>query len=597
MPCGLLCATTISRHHMERFLLISTLLLSSGPLALGQGFFPAPVFGDNGCVDYFMGPQAASAEGITHVHQPDGKVIIGGHSVAPGNVPTLAMVRIEPICGQLDSSFGDNGRVVTFFEFGTRLHDMILQPDGKILGCGQISLPGFAEQAAVFRFNQDGSPDLTFNSGSGFRLLPIPGTTASANMAHTIMLDELGRILVFARGNPVQFAVFRMLPDGAPDASYGDNGMALLSFPYTPNHAFASAALDAQGRVVMAGAVGTGPFDPYVLGLARFTANGSVDNSFGINGQVQFPERPLFPTYAVMGAKAMELGVLSDGRIVVTYGHSVSSVQRMLLAAFHTDGSIDGTFGVDGLFEQTDGAPWAGGLEILDDDHILLFYKHHWNNGPAAVAKVTPNGTFDTGFGTNGSLLAPYGPQFDFRGFQDGFLLANGHILAYGGKFNSGISIARLTTDPMADALPVISFDYPDLVVTGGGSFQWLLDGVAIPGATGNNHTPSSNGTYTVTMDLEACSFTSPPYVMLTTGIAEGGRTGITLVNNPADDALLIENAGGNTPWEIIDMRGARVAEGNLVPGRNRLAVEKLKPGMYLLRTSVPGMPLRFVKE
>lgn len=582
---------------MLRILFISTLMLSAGPWAMGQGYFPAPVFGDNGCVDYFMGPQAASAEGITHVYQPDGKVVVGGHSVAPGNVPTLAMVRIEPICGQLDSSFGDNGRLVTFFEFGTRLHDMILQPDGKILGCGQISLPGPAEQAAVFRFNQDGSPDLTFNSGSGFRLLPIPGTTASANMAHNIMLDELGRILVFARGNPVQFAVFRMLPDGVLDVSYGDNGMALLTFPYTPNHAFASAALDAQGRVVMAGAVGTGPFDPNVLGLARFTANGTADNSFGTNGQAQFTERPLFPNYGVMGAKAMEIGVLSDGRIVVTYGHSESSIQRVLLAAFNADGSIDDTFGVNGLFEQTDGQPWAGGLAVLDDDHILLFYKHHWNNGPAAVAKVTPNGTFDTGFGNNGLLLAPYGPQFDFRGFQDGFLLDNGHILAYGGKLSSGISIARLTTDPVADALPVISLAYPDLVTTGSGSFQWFLDGVAIPGATGTSHAPTSNGEYTVTMDRGECSFISPPFTFLTTGVHGLSDTEVRLLGNPVEDVLLVNNPKSPTNWELIDLSGKHCMQGIMQTGINRLDVTALVPGMYILSTTRDHAPIRVVKH
>ncbi len=578
---------------MHRHILLALILCNALSNTHGQSHYPAPVFGNNGCVDFHMGDLAPGAEGITHVYQPDGKVIIGGWSFAPGNTMHLAMVRIDPLCGQLDSTFGTNGQLVTWFEQGKILRDLALQADGKILGCGRIRFPFFYEEAAVFRFNPDGSVDTSFNDGLGYLTLGVPGT-ASTWMAHRVLVDDEGLIHVFAISPPSYYTAFRILPDGTLDTSYGNNGRAQAAAPYMPYDGFASAELDTECRLVMAALVGTGPWDPYVLGLARFTVDGQPDNSFGMAGLIQFPERPV--DYAASGGKAIELGLLSDSRIVVTYGHIVSSNYRVQLAAFNNDGSIDNTFGIDGLFTHPGGSAMAGGAEVLDDDHILLFHKHHWNNGPASMVKVTPTGELDPGFGNNGVLLAPFGPQPDYRGFQDGFLLDNGDLVAYGGKSYNSISVARFTTDPVADALPVISFNYPDLVCSGSGTFQWFLDGVEIPGATGNSHTPASNGVYTVTMELESCSFTSPPYTMLTTGVEEWNSAALRLLNNPAEELLLLDNPGGAIPWEILDLRGALILQGTLRHGRNSIPVASLRPGPYLLRGADGQPPLRFVK-
>src|SRR5579872_3202366 len=75
---------------------------------------------------------------------------------------------------------------------------------------------------------------------------------------------------------------------GTLDTTFGTNGIAqgpiIQSADSTPN----AVAIQSDGRIISAGfALGSGIYN--VFTLERFNTNGSLDNSFGINGVAQGP--------------------------------------------------------------------------------------------------------------------------------------------------------------------------------------------------------------------------------------------------------------------------------------------------------------------
>src|SRR4029079_16885854 len=86
------------------------------------------------------------------------------------------------------------------------------------------------------------------------------------------------------------FAAARYLPDGRLDATFGDGGLAAVGFSEYSNDVLGDLLVQADGRIVLGGI--TVPQDPAgdsVLGdvaLARLTAGGTVDATFGDGGRV-----------------------------------------------------------------------------------------------------------------------------------------------------------------------------------------------------------------------------------------------------------------------------------------------------------------------
>ena len=147
----------------------------------------------------------------------------------------------------------------------------------------------------------------------------------------------------------------RLLNAASLDPTFGDGGVATTNFPL--HFAFASAtseAIDSSGGIVVAGYSTDADGDVRVV-LARYTANGSVDSSFGDDGLVytpivaytQFPEEVL-DTPAV--------AIDPDGRIVVAGEGSKPAPPNQIpkncdfsAARFFSNGRIDPSFGDNGL--------------------------------------------------------------------------------------------------------------------------------------------------------------------------------------------------------------------------------------------------------
>jgi uncharacterized delta-60 repeat protein len=191
--------------------------------------------------------------------------------------------------GDLDPSFGGDGRVVTSVDDDSMaaVSALVVQPDGKLVAAGKRAL--FANGAAipvlvVARYNHEGRLDSSFGAG-GLVRNDFSGAAA-------LVLQPDGKVVtagtqfVFNNGVPSDknLVLQRFNPDGSPDTSFGSTGLVVADFD-GDSQAFAL-VLQADGKLVVAGAFEAFGALDRDFALARYHSDGSLDTSFGTGGLV-----------------------------------------------------------------------------------------------------------------------------------------------------------------------------------------------------------------------------------------------------------------------------------------------------------------------
>ncbi len=101
-----------------------------------------------------------------------------------------------------------------------------------------------------------------------------------------------------------------------------------------------SLALQSDGKIVAIGFTEIGYYQ-YNFTLARYDTNGSLDNTFGANGIVT--------TAIEQSSEANSVTIQSDGKIVVAGYSGDGNRDDFALARYNTNGSLDNTFGINGI--------------------------------------------------------------------------------------------------------------------------------------------------------------------------------------------------------------------------------------------------------
>jgi len=94
-----------------------------------------------------------------------------------------------------------------------------------------------------------------------------------------------------------------------------------------------------------------------------------------------------------------------------------------------------------------------------------------------------------------------------------------------------------------------------------GSSYQWYMDGLAIPNANSAELEIQGNGNYTVVVtDVNGCEGTSDPYLYLSTGLAEIAADAIRIQPNPSNGAFLLKHSlAGKVELRVFDVTGRQV--------------------------------------
>jgi uncharacterized delta-60 repeat protein len=177
--------------------------------------------------------------------------------------------------GDLDTSFGGDGKVTTNFTSGDDTGFAVgIQADGKIVAAGTAAFREFA----LARYNADGTLDTTFG-GDG---KVTTNLTSGADGALSVAIQADGKIVSAgaAGGTGGRFALARYNIDGTLDTGFSSDGKLTTNFTSGPDVAF-GVAIQGDGKIVAAGTAGFRQF-----AVARYDADGTLDSTFGGDGKV-----------------------------------------------------------------------------------------------------------------------------------------------------------------------------------------------------------------------------------------------------------------------------------------------------------------------
>jgi uncharacterized delta-60 repeat protein len=195
-------------------------------------------------------------------------------------------------------------------------------------------------------------------------------------------------------------------PAGALDPAFAARGTLVLGADSA--HPATAFALQSDGRIVVAGG------DAGALSVARYSADGTLDPTFGTAGRVVIDLTP-------DNDAATAVALAPDGSVLVAAASTTSSPGRssstLALARFTPTGQPDPTFGTAGVGLDnyfTQGRPptlFPSSLVVQPDGKVLVAGTRHDITLPASwvfLHRYNADGAADASFGTAGAADATF---------------------------------------------------------------------------------------------------------------------------------------------------------------------------------------------
>jgi uncharacterized delta-60 repeat protein len=200
----------------------------------------------------------------------------------------------------------------------------------------------------------------------------ITDFNGTSDVAQEVFIQADKKIVVAGTSNE-KIALIKYNSDGTIDPTFGTNGKVVTTLTPANANDGVIATQQSDGKFIIAG-FGSGP-RPI---LARYNSNGSIDTSFGTNGQIT----PDFSSIVIPGTTSISFLPQSiiqqkDGKIIVGGGATGTVKTRPLfddkytaLARYNLDGSPDTSFGINGKELSRGGIVTS--VLLQDDNQIVV---------------------------------------------------------------------------------------------------------------------------------------------------------------------------------------------------------------------------------
>ncbi len=386
-----------------------------------QGGRLDPTFASGGASRFAFGSSSTASSGAAVLVQPDGHLIVAGTLLGLPPLGALAVSSQTLVVarmtekGTLDAGFGSRGLAQLSLSVGV---DAALQREGKIVVAGVLrGNPG------LVRFTSTGALDTSFG-GRGIVSLPalIPSGITSV---YAIAVDSENRIVgvgyhyASAGGCGCQppntdltpDVVFRLLPDGRLDSSFGNGGVIRTNALSGSDHGI-QLVVQPDDKLLVAGHE-----------IVRFTESGARDGTFGSDGFVGSGVVPATRAgIAALGSTPNNSILFATDSIVIRLTASGRLDRR-----FGFGGEVDTGIPVDALLVEG-----RGGFVVAGGDETGLL----------RLARFLPDGPRDPHFGDGGTAATPVGLS-RLRGINRAWIdlaAASEHKLVALATPNGGIS-------------------------------------------------------------------------------------------------------------------------------------------------------------
>ena len=326
----------------------------------------------------------------------------------------------------LDAGFGAGGVALSTSPLGGEVavgYGVAAGAAGRILVAGVLSDAAGIFRLAVWRLAADGAEDPSFGRG-GFAASPGP------DWGWAMAVDADGRILVAGisgsdwRTSPAA-VLRRFLPDGRPDAGFGEGGRAAAASPLGGAMADGSAvAVDAAGGILVAGAAADSSSRTHAVAW-RFLPDGRPDPRFGTGGAAVLPQPEKTETAGAWALRRGEDGWLAAGTI---------DWRDLALWKFSDAGEPVPGFGRGGLATgrgigrgilQDDAGIWVGGFAYVREGESVVEEQ-------ALLSRFTARGASDAGRASAGETTLsggawPHRESFAIVRSTQGWLFLGGY--------------------------------------------------------------------------------------------------------------------------------------------------------------------------
>ena len=391
-------------------------------------------FGADGKVTTDLGNAADIANGA--VLQDDGKILLAGYTSGP-SYTNVAIARYNTD-GSLDTSFDNDGKVVSNLGVRTSANSIALLPGNKIVVVGNYRTSETNSDFLISEYDQNGSPDATFQN-KGSLTLDISG--AKDDFANSVAVQSNGKILVAGSttGNGgSDFALVRLNTDGSLDMSFNSTGIVTADFGNSDDMG-SSVIIQSDGKIVVAGSSSNGlNFD---FAMVRYNSDGSIDNNFGSQGKIKID---IQNSEDFEGSEVLQ----SDGKIIlVGYSSIMGGSYNLTMVRFNTNGTIDNSFGTNGKVITNLGTSYGySNSAVLQPDGKIdvLWNSYNGRDVDFAIVRYNSNGILDQTFGTNGIAVIDFGRSNDVGSSillqSDGKIVAAGYT---GSSYTSNFALLR----------------------------------------------------------------------------------------------------------------------------------------------------------
>jgi len=414
-------------------------------------------FNQKGFVTCNIDPEGERNSSISYAMGIDsrGRIVVAGGAAARRTHGDAVIWRYLHD-GRLDTSFGNSGFVTHNSAAGGNgddsINGMTIDGNGKIVVVG--SSQSIADMdMAIWRFNEDGSLDTTFN-GTGIVTSHSAAGGNDDDFAGAIVLDESGRLVItgWSKGGKGDFdmTVWRYNTDGSLDTTFGGDGIVAYhdAAGGGGNDYGNDVVIDSQGRILVTGQSCTGSeYWAFDMAIYRYDRSGNLDHSFDGDGIVTHNSAAGGDRFDMGNALALD----RNGRILVT-GYSFNGgLYEMVIWRYHQDGTLDKSFDGDGIVTHANAA--GGGHYnfstdiIVDSSENVLIAGHskrpgvpgepHNSDWDMALLRFEEGGSVDKSFGRNGVVTHhnAAGGYKDDMAFQLA-IDSNGAIVVAGRSYN-----------------------------------------------------------------------------------------------------------------------------------------------------------------
>jgi uncharacterized delta-60 repeat protein len=280
---------------------------------------------------------SASAVGI----DANGRIVVAGTvQISNFGDTDFGVVRLLEN-GTLDGGFSDDGRATAEFDLGGTNADtaaaLAIDGGGNVIVVGSVAVgPAGDIDIGVVRFLANGVFDPGFDTDGkisfGFDL----GGGMQDKAVGVAIEPRTGDIVIAATVDTISvgdtdYGIARLTADGSIDPSFSEDGRAVVAFDRGGANADTAAgiALDSSGRIVVVGSIDTATANDRDIGVARLIGNVGLASQLVVGG---------LPNGTVGSFGAVASGYSALGSFI---GPSATAVTRPAVADLNGDGLAD----------------------------------------------------------------------------------------------------------------------------------------------------------------------------------------------------------------------------------------------------------------